>query len=133
MANFHVLFRTCGLERHPVQDVTKSYVLLNSYIKTLVNPRSGVRIFRGRWHKSRRNVFPTTDSCAATPSRAWSLVKTTAATPNRAGCTWLRSNCFQEREFWISPEPGCINLEMILGQYERSSKQKQNKNIYRLP
>ena len=23
-----------------------------------------------RWHKSGRNVFPTTDSCAATPSRA---------------------------------------------------------------
>ena len=59
MANVHALFRTCGLERHPVQDVTKSYVLLNSYIKTLVNPRSGVLIFRERgmvqWYRSRRN------------------------------------------------------------------------------
>ena len=48
MANVHALFRTRGLERHPVQDVIKSYVLLNSYIKTLVNPRSGVLIFRER-------------------------------------------------------------------------------------
>ena len=33
---------------------------------------------------------------------------------------------------WLHPEPGCIiNLEMILGQHERSSKKKQNKDIHR--
>ena len=93
-------------------------------------------------------MFPTTDSCAATPSRApekgkergkkraWSQGRPQRTHPTGQVVLGYVQIVVKKRylnfQGWLHPEPGCIiNLEMILGQHERSSKKKQNKDIHR--